>query len=168
MRRVGFSFHDTLDVFKEIVDAYDWTVCQIQYNYLDEQYQAGTDGLAYAASKGYRGGGHGASQGRKARESAVPRCSASSIRRPREGRPPSGHCAGCGTTPRWRRVLSGMSTLDQVRENIGFAAEGRAGSLSAADLALIDECGRSTGTCSRSTAPAAPTACPALPASISP
>jgi predicted aldo/keto reductase-like oxidoreductase len=52
IRKMGFSFHGTYDAFIRIVDSYDWDFCQVQYNIIDENFQAGIRGINYAASKG--------------------------------------------------------------------------------------------------------------------
>ena len=52
IRQIGFSFHGTQNSFMELIDAYDWEFCQIQYNYMNETYQAGRKGLRRAHEKG--------------------------------------------------------------------------------------------------------------------
>ena len=51
VRRIGFSFHDDYEVFEEILNAYDWDFCQIQFNYMDTEIQAGIRGYELAKSR---------------------------------------------------------------------------------------------------------------------
>jgi Predicted oxidoreductases of the aldo/keto reductase family len=48
---IGFSYHGGRDEFKKLIDIYDWEFCMIQFNFLDENRQAGKEGLKYAAAK---------------------------------------------------------------------------------------------------------------------
>ncbi len=139
VRYAGFSFHDDTSVFKEIIDAYDWKLCQIQYNYYDEHAQAGREGLLYAAAKG---------MGVVIMEPIRGGMLAEPVPDEIEGLWASGPVK---RTPaewalRWvwnhgevSTVLSGMSSMTQVVENIRAAGGGQPGSLSAAELSLVDE-----------------------------
>jgi predicted aldo/keto reductase-like oxidoreductase len=138
IRHAGFSFHDELPLFKEIVDAYGWGFCQIQYNYMDVDNQAGTKGLKYAASKklgvivmepllgGFLG-------------NKLPRDIRRSVDRAAPGRTP----AELALRFLWDKrevslVLSGMTTMAQLRENIRTAEKAKPGCLTKTEKVLID------------------------------
>jgi hypothetical protein len=139
IRNLGFSFHDNLNVFKQIVDGYDaWTFCQIQYNYMDTDFQAGTEGLHYAASKGLavvvmeslRGG-------KLAFDLPATKPiwdSASSKRTPADWA-----FRWLWNQPEVSVTLSGMGTLQQVKENIASASSFEPNQLNAEELAMFDQ-----------------------------
>ena len=136
-RYLGFSFHDRYEAFQEIVDAYDaWTFCQIQYNYMDEENQAGAKGLQYAAQKGLavvvmepiRGGALALppQQVQALFDSAAHKRSASEWA-----------LQWVWNHPEVSVVLSGMSSMAQVQENVAAAERSRVGALSQDELALV-------------------------------
>jgi predicted aldo/keto reductase-like oxidoreductase len=132
-----FSFHDDLDVFKEIVDAYDWTMCQVQYNYMDIETQAGREGVEYAANKGLaivvmeplRGGklGQQPEPVMKVWEEA-----------PQKRSPAEWALLWVLDQPEISVALSGMSTMEQVVENVAVASRSAPGILTEEELALYD------------------------------
>ena len=135
---LGFSFHDELKVFKEILDAYDkWTFCQIQYNYMDVQNQAGTQGLQYAASKGLAVvvmepilGGRLVDPPRPIQDL----WNAAAKKRA----PADWALQWLWNQPEVSVVLSGMSTLDQVQENVASADVSGVNPLTREELALVE------------------------------
>jgi len=137
-RSVGFSFHDDVRLFKEIVDAYDWAICQIQYNYLDRNYQAGQEGLEYAASKDLGVVIMEPLRGGRLAEQIPEKVQAIWDSSPEKRSPAEWALRWVWNHPQISTALSGMNSMDQLKENLKIADEGRAHSLSSKDLALID------------------------------
>ena len=125
IRYLGFSFHDSLEVFQEIVDYYSWDFCQIQYNYVNTEYQAGRKGLQYAASKGMGVvimepllGGRLADPAPHHREVF-----------PEEKTPVEWTLDFLWDQREVSLLLSGMSTPEQVRDNLTYAGRSSVGML---------------------------------------
>ncbi len=137
-RSVGFSFHDDVRLFKEIVNAYDWAICQIQYNYLDRNYQAGQEGLEYAASRGLGGVIMEPLRGGRLAEQIPKKVQAIWDSSQEKRSPAEWALRWVWNHPQVSTALSGMNSMDQLKENLKIAGEGRAHSLSSEDLALID------------------------------
>ncbi len=136
---IGFSFHDKYEVFQEIVDAYEgWTFCQIQYNYMDIENQAGTKGLQYAASKGL------------AIVIMEPILGGRLVNPPQSiqdiwnASPNKRSAADWALQWVWNQpevslVLSGMSNMQHVEENVASASLSAIGALTKEELDIIDQ-----------------------------
>lgn len=138
IRNIGFSFHGNTEMFLEILDAYDWDFCQIQYNYMDEHTQAGRRGLKAAAEKGIpviimeplRGG---------KLVDLLPERAKRRIAGDRKKRTPAELAfRWLWDQPEVTCVLSGMNSLEMVRENVKTASEVRPGEFNEEDFALIE------------------------------
>ncbi|MCX6559553.1 MAG: aldo/keto reductase [Candidatus Aminicenantes bacterium] len=139
VRRVGFSFHDDAATFKKIVDAYGWDICLIHLNYLDRSYQAGQEGLKYAAAKGLgvvimeplRGGT--LTNPIPAEVEAVWNAA------PKKRSPAEWALTWLWDQPEVGTVISGMNSAAQLRENIEIAGRVTPRSLAAEEFAVIDK-----------------------------
>jgi hypothetical protein len=136
---LGFSFHGDFAAFEEILDGSDlWAFCQIQYNYVDIENQAGTRGLQLAAAKGLAVvvmeplmGGRLADPPTEIRETMD--------RFPIRKTPAKWALDWLWNQPEVTVVLSGMSTMQQVEENLGFASASRIGIFNPDAQALLAE-----------------------------
>ena len=138
IRHLGFSFHDEYDVFKMIVDGYDrWTFCQIQYNYMDIKNQAGTRGLRYAASKGLAIVIMEPILGGRIVNPPKPVQDIWDTAKDRR-KPADWALQWLWDQPEISTVLSGMSTLGQVKENVESASTSGISTLDQDSLDLID------------------------------
>jgi predicted aldo/keto reductase-like oxidoreductase len=136
--QLGFSFHDKYPIFKEIIDAYDWAFCQIQYNYMDIDNQAGTQGLEYAAAEGIAvvimepllGG-----------RLVAPPEPIQQIwsRAPLKRTPADWALQWLWNRPEVAVVLSGMSSMSQVEENVASADASGIGTLRDQELAIVGQ-----------------------------
>lgn len=137
IKNAGFSYHGDPETFKEIIDAYDWPVCQIQYNFLDELNQAGKQGLKYAAKKNVgiivmeplRGG---------KLVGKIPTAIKEIWEEADHKRTPAEWALRwVWNHPEVSVVLSGMNEEDHIKENIQVANEAHPLSLNSAELELI-------------------------------
>ncbi|HIR27520.1 MAG TPA: aldo/keto reductase [Candidatus Choladousia intestinigallinarum] len=138
IRQIGFSFHGNTEHFIELLDAYDWDFCQIQYNYLDETSQAGRRGLEYAGEKGIpviimeplRGG---------RLVNGLPSEALREIQNNKKfGSPARLALSWLWDQPQVTCVLSGMNSLEMVKENIETASQARSGCFAEEDFRLVE------------------------------
>ena len=138
IRNIGFSYHGRSDMFMQLIDAYDWDFCQIQYNYMDEHSQAGVEGLRYAHAKGIpviimeplRGG---------RLVNLLPESAKELFAQDEEHRTPAELALKwLYDQPEVTCVLSGMNSMEMVEQNVRTASEYGVGCMTESDRALVE------------------------------
>lgn len=135
---LGFSFHGRYDLFAEILAATDaWEFCQIQLNYMDEEFQAGRRGLELAAGRGLGVIVMEPVRGGALARNLPPQVVAAWDEAPVRRSPVEWALQWVWNIPEASFLLSGMSTMQQVEENLVYAERSRPGLLGAEELAAV-------------------------------
>lgn len=138
IRNIGFSFHGNTEMFLQILDAYDWDFCQIQYNYMDEHSQAGKRGLLAANEKNIpviimeplRGG---------KLVNLLPESAKKLIANHSSGRTAAEWAfRWLWNQPQVTCVLSGMNSMEMIQENVRIASDAQADSFTPEDFSFIE------------------------------
>lgn len=139
IKHIGFSFHGDLDLFKEIIDMYDWDFCQIQLNYMDKEFQAGVEGLKYAAAKGIPVIIMEPLKGGKLTDKLPASVKELWDNAPVKRTPAEWGLRWVANHPEVLCILSGMSSGEQLEENLRIMSEAEPDSLTEEELAIIDK-----------------------------
>jgi len=135
---LGFSFHDEYELFQQIIDDYDgWTMCQIQYNYMDVEQQAGRRGLEYAAEKGLAVVVMEPIRGGRLSNKVPPSVQAIWDSAPLQRSPAEWALQWVWSQPEVTVALSGMSTMQHVQENLASAERSAPNLLTEGEEALV-------------------------------
>ncbi|HEX3037384.1 MAG TPA: aldo/keto reductase [Oscillospiraceae bacterium] len=136
IKYIGFSFHDDFDAFKTIVDGYDkWDFCQIQMNYIDIENQACIKGLEYAASKGL---GVIIMEPLLGGKLATPPAEVAKVLSP-EKTPVEWALDFLWNRPEVSLILSGMSNMQQVEDNLTYADRSAVSMLTAEQCKMFEQ-----------------------------
>jgi predicted aldo/keto reductase-like oxidoreductase len=139
IRFPAFSFHGQAADFPRIIDSYDWAFGQIQYNYMDVDYQAGAAGLRYAADKGVGIVVMEPLKGGKLAANLPPDAQAVFDRAAVKRTPAEWALRFVWNEPGVSLALSGMNAMEQVVENLRIADQAVPDSLTPEELALFDD-----------------------------
>lgn len=138
IKQIGFSYHGNSDMFCKLLDAYDWDFCQIQYNYMDEHSQAGRKGLWYANSKGIPVVIMEPLRGGRLVNNLPEEALRIFAKHPIQHTPVQWAFRWLWNQPEVTCVLSGMNTLEMVRDNVETASTVKIGELGESEAVMLE------------------------------